>query len=200
MNPGTTLTFFLLGKVRPWDAVFYVCAQFIGALAGVRFTSAVLRGLVRHEAINYAATLPGALGFKAAWVGEFVISFVMMGMVLFSTNHAPTAPYTGLFAGALVAAFIVIEAPISGMSMNPARSLGSAIPARAFRGLWIYFTAPPLAMLCAAGLYTAPTGPGCVYCAKLNHQRSGPCIFNCTIDQMPGRNPTPIHAGGIEGR
>src|SRR5262249_49118850 len=50
---------------------------------------------------------------------------------------------TPLFAGALVATYISVEAPISGMSMNPARSLASAIPAGAWGPLWIYFVAPP---------------------------------------------------------
>jgi aquaporin Z len=137
--------------------------------------------------VNYAATQPGRHGAGVAWAAEFVIAFGMMGMVLVSTNHARTAPYTGIFAGLLVAAYIAVEAPLSGMSMNPARTLGSAVPAGAFRGLWIYFTAPPLAMLAAAGAYTAVAGPEGVYCAKVNHTGNAPCIFNCRIDEMPGR-------------
>lgn len=187
MNPGTTLTFLVLGKVRPWDAVFYVAAQFVGGFLGVWLAGKTLGHLVAHDTVNYAATLPGVRGLRAAWLAEFAIAFGLMSMVLWSTNHAATAPFTGVFAGILVAAYIAIEAPISGMSMNPARTLGSAIPARAFRGLWIYFTAPPLAMLCAAGLYVAIVGVECVYCAKVNHSGHDTCIFNCGIDRMPGR-------------
>jgi len=50
----------------------------------------------------------------------------------------------------LVATYIILESPLSGMSMNPARSFGSAVAARLWTGLWIYFTAPPLGMLLAA--------------------------------------------------
>jgi aquaporin Z len=195
MNPGTTLTFFVLGKVQPWDAFFYIGAQFLGGFLGVWFAKVVLGSLVAHDTVNYAATVPGRHGLRAAWLAEFAIAFGMMSMVLRSTNHAATAPFTGIFAGILVAAFIAIEAPISGMSMNPARTLGSAIPARAFRGLWIYFTAPPLAMLFAAGLYVGIVGRECVYCAKMNHVGHERCIFNCRIDQMPGRKtnlPLPV--------
>lgn len=197
MNPATTFTFYALGKVDGWDALFYILAQFAGGLAGVRLSAAVLGHFVRHANVNHAATLPGAAGAGPAWLAEFVIAFGLMSMVLYSTNHAETAPYTGLFAGAMVASFIAVEAPLSGMSMNPARTLGSALPARAYRGLWIYFTAPPLAMLAAAWVYMSFAGPGSVYCAKLDHDGPWPCIFNCRIDEMPGRNAAPRRVSGI---
>lgn len=198
MNPGTTLTFLVLGRIQPWDAVFYIAAQFLGGLLGVRLAGIALGHLVAHAKVNYAATLPGAAGLRAAWLAEFAIAFGMMSMALWSTNHAETAPYTGLFAGALIAVYIAVEAPISGMSMNPARTLGSAIPARAFRGLWIYFTAPPLAMLCAAGLYVTIRGPERVYCAKMNHSGDARCVFNCRIEQMPGRGTNLPLPSGIQ--
>lgn len=198
MNPGTTLTFVVLGKVRPWDAVLYILFQFMGAFVGVRLAEACLGQHVKHEAVNYAATVPGRHGILAAWIAEFIIAFGMMSMVLFSTNHAESAPYTGVFAGLLVVVYIAIEAPISGMSMNPARTLGSAVPSRSYRGLWIYFTAPPLAMLTAAAIYTAFFGHDCIYCAKVSHDGHQRCIFNCRIDAMPGRIATPAEPPGIQ--
>jgi aquaporin Z len=195
MNPGATLTYFLLGKVRPWDAAFYVLSQFAGALGGVLVARIALGRAVAHETVNYAATVPGHQGLCIAWLAEFGIAGGMMLMVLLSTNHAAAAPYTGIFAGVLVAVYIAIEAPISGMSMNPARTLGSAIPARAFRGLWVYFTAPPLGMLCVASLYVAASGP--VYCCKLRHD-DGPCMFHCDIQRTPGRHANHAPSSGIE--
>jgi len=198
MNPATTLTFLVLGRVKPWDAVFYIIFQFLGALAGVRLAELILGRHVKHEAVNYAVTVPGRRGIPAAWLAEFIIAFGMMLTVLHSTNHASSAPYTGVFAGLLVAVYIAVEAPLSGMSMNPARTLGSAIPARTYRGLWVYFTAPPLAMLTAAAVYAALFGIDTVYCAKLNHNHDGPCIFNCRLDEMPGRGATPAEPPGIQ--
>lgn len=198
MNPATTLTFFVLGKVKPWDAVFYLLFQFMGALAGVRLTEVVLGRHVRHEAVNYAATVPGRHGIGVAWIAEFIIAFGMMSMVLFSTNDATSAPYTGAFAGLLVAVYIAIEAPISGMSMNPARTLGSAIPARSYRGLWVYFTAPPIAMLAAAAMYSGLVGHDGVYCAKIHHNGNQRCIFNCRIGEMPGPIATPKNVSDIQ--
>ncbi|MFN0132258.1 MAG: MIP/aquaporin family protein [Phycisphaerales bacterium] len=198
MNPGTTLTFLMLGKIKPWDTFFYIVAQFAGGLMGVAASRMALGRSLGHERVNYAATLPGKRGMGVAWAAEFAISFAMMGMVLLSTNHDRTAPYTGIFAGLLVAVFIAVEAPLSGMSMNPARTLASALPARAFRGLWIYFTAPPLAMLSAAVLYMVTSGAEHVYCSKLNHRGHARCIFDCRIAAMPGRPETPIAPHGIQ--
>lgn len=184
MNPGTTLAFLTLGKIKAWDAVFYIAAQFAGGIGGVLVSAAVLGRAIRHESVNYITTMPGKPGPRAAWIAEFVIAFAMMGMVLLSSNHSKTAPYTGFFAGILVAAYIAIEAPLSGMSINPARTLGSAVPARSFRGLWIYFTAPPMAMLSAAAIYACVAGADHVFCAKLNHEGHSRCIFNCHIEEM----------------
>jgi len=200
MNPGTTLTFLVLGKVRAWDAFYYFVSQFIGGYLGVRVASMALGRFLRHESINYVATSPGRLGVHAAWLAELVISLVLMGMVLIVSNHAETARYTGVFAGVLVAIFITFEAPISGMSLNPARTLASAVSARQMRGLWIYFTAPPLGMLMAAGAYTLAFGSQGVYCGKLNHDGHERCIFNCRIDEMPNRSrySTPCDSCGIK--
>lgn len=189
MNPATTLTFLVLGKVAPWDAFFYILAQSLGGFAGVMLASTLSRGAVRHRSVASVVTLPGPRGVGAAWIAEFGISFVMMTMVLTSASHAATASYTGLLAGLLVAAFITFEAPLSGMSMNPARTLASALHAHNFRALWVYVTAPTLAMLLAAAVHVAAFGQGSVYCAKLNHDGDGPCLFHCRVNERPGRHP-----------
>ncbi len=198
MNPGTTLSFLVLGKVAPWDAAFYIAAQFAGGLAGVLISGLVLRSGIRHASVNHAVTVPGPAGVAPAWAAEFAISMGMMVLVLWSSNRADAAPFTGWLAGALLAVYITVEAPLSGMSINPARTLASALPARTFRGLWVYFTAPPLGMLCAALAYTAVTGDAAVRCAKLNHAGDGPCIFRCRIAESTGAAPLPGGTAGIE--
>jgi len=84
----------------------------------------------------------------------------------------------------LVAVYITFEAPISGMSMNPARTFGSAYWAHAWTALWIYFTAPPLGMLLAAELYLRIRGAHRVFCAKLHHHNSARCIFRCNFSAL----------------
>jgi len=79
----------------------------------------------------------------------------------------------------LVATYISLESPLSGMSMNPARSFGSALPARLWGSLWIYFVAPPMGMLLAAQVYVWARGARGVICAKLHHANEQRCIFRC---------------------
>src|SRR5438876_986557 len=185
MNPAVTLTFFRLGKVARSDVVGYVTAQFTGAIVGIAAAAVALGGTVSDPPVNYVTTLPGPAGETVAFVAEALISFVLMLTVLAVSNHRRLAPFTGLCAGLLVWAYITVEAPLSGMSMNPARTFGSALLARDFLGLWIYFTAPPLGMLLAAELFTRRFGLERVLCAKLHHPAAGPCIFGC--DAKPPR-------------
>ena len=175
LNPAVTLTFFRLGKVAPWDAVFYIVAQFAGGVAGVAVVAAVVGELLAHPSVNYVATLPGPGGTGAAFLGEVVIALILMSVVLVVSNTQKLARFTGLFAGACVAVFITFEAPISGMSMNPARTLGSAMLPGLWTALWVYFLAPQLGMLAAAAVYKASIHR--VACAKYHHQNKKRCIF-----------------------
>jgi aquaporin Z len=178
MNPAVTLTFFRLGKVAGWDALFYVLAQAAGGVAGVLLAGAWLGAAFTAPPVRYILTAPGSGGPVVAFLAELGISCVLMGTVL-AVSNSRRARWTGLCAGLLVALYITFEAPLSGMSMNPARSLASALPAGSWRGFWVYLAAPPLGMLLAAALYLAARGRAAVRCAKLNHGAGGPCIFRC---------------------
>jgi aquaporin Z len=175
MNPAVTLSFLTLGKIRCWDAVCYVAAQFAGALAGVLLALVMLGNAFASPPVSHVVTLPGPRGPLVAFLAEMSISAVMMVTVLAVSSSARLARYTGVIAGTLVALFIAFEAPLSGMSMNPARSFGSAVPEMVWRDIWIYFTAPPAGMLAVALAWRyacrvpAP-------CAKLMHGDNVPCI------------------------
>jgi aquaporin Z len=186
MNPSFTLTFARLGKVAPWDAFFYMATQFTGGVAGVAVSWLLLRQVLAHPNVNFAVTLPGPGGPAIAFLGEVVISFLLMTMVLITANHPRLSHYTGIFAGLLVATYISVEAPLSGMSMNPARTLGSALPAAMFDSLWLYFLAPPLGMLLAAETYVRWKGARAVLCAKYHHHNAERCIFRCRFGEMSG--------------
>jgi aquaporin Z len=177
MNPAVTLTFARLGKVAPRDAALYAAAHFAGGVAGVLVASLAFGALLADRATNYAATLPGSRGVGVAFGAEALITFVLMWVILVVSNHPRRAHLTGLCAGLLVALYIAVEAPLSGMSMNPARTLGSAVFAGDWTGLWIYFVAPPLGMLAAAELYLRRRGRDAVFCAKLCHAEGVRCVF-----------------------
>src|SRR5262245_8512247 len=76
MNPAFTFTFLRLGKVAPWDAVFYCLAQFIGGFVGVFVVAIVATPFLSHPAVNYVATLPGSRGPWLAFLAEAGISFI----------------------------------------------------------------------------------------------------------------------------
>jgi hypothetical protein len=90
------------------------------------------------QPVNYVVTAPGRAGHLAAFVAEFVISFILMTVILHVSNTPRLHKLTAICAGLLVAIYITVEAPISGMSMNPARTFASAVQARYWQDLWIY--------------------------------------------------------------
>lgn len=177
LNPATTLTFLRLGKIRPWDATFYVAAQFLGGVGGLLSARLLLGDILSHPSVRYVATVPGPAGAGVAFVAEAALAGAMMLMVLCTTNSARLTSYTGLFAGALLFLYITVEAPLSGMSINPARTAASAIPSGIWTGGWVYFTAPVLGMILAAQTYLSVLNPAPRACPKLQHGARQRCIF-----------------------
>ena len=190
MNPVVTLTFFRLGKVRGWDAMFYGFAQFIGGAVGVYVVLLLVGPALAHRMVNYAITAPSDGEVALAFVAEICISFLLMTAVLNFSNRARLAPYTGIAAGTLVMLFITFESPISGMSMNPARTFASDLVGMQWNAIWIYFVAPLLGMLAAAEVYVRTRGPHAVICAKLNHSGAARCIFRCGYMEPAARGST----------
>jgi aquaporin Z len=128
--------------------------------------------------VRYVATVPGVLGAPVAFAAEAVIAFVLMTVVL-HVSGSRHARHTGVCAGLLVWTYIVVEEPLSGMSLNPARSFGPALLAGDLDVFWVYLFAPPLGMLAAAEVYVRRAGLDAVRCAKLNHHTTARCIFRC---------------------
>lgn len=180
-NPAVTLVFLRLGKIRPVDAAFYIIFQFAGGALGVLLAWLVLGNRLEHAAVNFVVTMPGEYGIVAAAGAEFVVAFILMSTVLIATNSARFARFTPFMVGLLVATFIAVESPVSGMSMNPARTFSSAVVSNKWNAWWIYFAAPPLAMLAASEVFIRTRGLKAVLCAKLDHRGPARCIFNCNF-------------------
>lgn len=150
MNPALTLSFWFLGKISRRDAWAYGLSQTVGSAVAMLSLNFLMPGTLAEPSMYYVMTLPGLGGPTGAFAAEVLMSFGMLLMVLYSSNHPRTAPYTGIFAGLLIMLFITFCGPVSGMSINPARSFASAFTAGHFEHLWIYFIAPTLGMLGAA--------------------------------------------------
>jgi aquaporin Z len=175
MNPVLTLTFFRLGRSAARDAAAYTVAQFVGGTLGVVVAGLLLGRALAAPGVMYVVTEPGLSGVVVAFIAEGVISALMMTMVLRTTSSERWKRYTGVLAGLLVATYITIEAPLSGMSMNPARTVASALAAHHWTAVWIYFAAPLLGMMIAAEFFIRARGTRDIPCGKLVHAK--PCLF-----------------------
>ena len=119
---------------------------------------------------------------------ELFMSVVLMIAILFLSNRVPLAAYVSYAVAVLIAFYVFFFAPISGFSINPARTTGSAIFAGVWTAGWIYFVAPLLGMLIAAEVYVRFNGAR-VLCAKLSPHSAVPCPFHC---EFPGLLRRPL--------
>jgi aquaporin Z len=184
LNPAITLAYFWLGRIHRWDALTYIVAQFAGGLGGVFLARQLLGHHLSAPPVRYVVTLPGSYGTVIAFLAEFLLCAVVMGVVLFASNHPRLARFSPVFVAVLTVSYYVLCPSISGFSVNPARSFSSAFFAWIWQGIWIYFAAPSLGMIAAAAIYVRSFGPSRVYCAKVFHDLRTPCPFPCRFHQL----------------
>ena len=180
-NPAITITYFRLGKIAAWDAVFYIVFQFLGGAFGVAVSAVVLGASIAVPSVDYAVTVPGTNGTAAAFFAELFMACLLMAVVLWFSNQPSMAIYTSYIVGILIMFYILLFAPISGFSINPARTTGSAIFAHVWTSVWLYFVAPLLGMMIAAEIYVRLYGRDKILCAKLHPDPSYPCPFLCSF-------------------
>lgn len=152
MNPAVTLANWQMDRISSANATWYILAQFIGGALGVYIFKWTVPELINVSSVNYAVTVPGMDGVTVATIAEFFISFLMLFVVLLMSN-SKLASLTGLVVGVLLVIYITFEAPLSGMSINPARTVASALPANVWNGWWVYFLSPVGGMMLAGFLY-----------------------------------------------
>lgn len=187
INSAVTWSFYRLGKIGLTDALFYTAAQCLGAMLAPFVLALVIGRAFAHPDVMNGATLPKAGGPAAAFAAEFAISFVLMLALLVCINSGKWMQRAGLVAAALIGLYITFESQISGMSLNPARSFGTALNSGNWRGLWIYFTAPPAAMLLAAEAFLLLRRRGLV---DSSHSPNRSCIV-CDFKDGP-HYPKPL--------
>ena len=153
-NPMLSSAFFRIKKISFTNFCAYCAAQFLGAIAAISLLDLTFGKLFEHPLIDYSITKPKpghSLG--AAFIAEFIISFIFVMTTLFVLSSKKLEKYNALIAGLLIALFLIFELPYSGMSMNPARSFASALVAWKWEEIWVYFVAPVIAMLLATELF-----------------------------------------------
>ncbi len=154
INPAITFGLFLSGKIEGKDAGMYVLFQILGAVLGsaVLYYIATSMGLSGYGQNTF---IPENLG--AAFVAETVFTMIFVMVVLGATSKSAPAGYAGIAIGLALALIHIVCIPITGTSVNPARSFGPAIFAggQALSQLWLFIVAPLLGGALAAGLWRA---------------------------------------------
>lgn len=138
LNPAVTLGFFLARRIEGRNLFFYMTAQVLGALA------AAFLLLPAFPATSLGVTLPSdGFGGAGAFAIEIVLTAILMFVILnVSTGHMEKGIMAGVAVGGTVALCALVGGPLTGASMNPARSLGPALASGEFSFLWLYLIAP----------------------------------------------------------
>ncbi len=148
LNPAVSIAFMINGSFPAKELPPYILSQ----LAGAIIASGVLKMLF-PASLLLGATVPSGSNVQS-FVMELLLSFFLMLVII---NVAKGSKEQGLFAGIAIGSVVLLEAmfagPVSGASMNPARSLGPALVAGETKQIWIYLTAPVLGTVAAVGMY-----------------------------------------------
>jgi aquaporin NIP len=152
-NPAVTLGF-ALTRHFPWPRVWlYWAAQAVGAVLAALFLRTSL-----GDVADVGATLPSGSDAQS-FVWEVLLTFVLMFVIMaVATDTRAVGEAAAIAVGGTVALDALFGGPISGASMNPARSLGPALVSGELGALWIYIVAPPLGAAAAAVVYQLVRG------------------------------------------
>lgn len=147
INPVVTLAFRLMGKIDSRIALGYVAAQLLGACLGVL---PLLAWGAMGRSVSFGATVPGA-GYNTGTVlmGEAITTFLLITGLCVFLGFRGLRPFTPALFPLLYTAMVYVEAPLSGTSTNPARSLGPAVLSGQWQGWWIYWVGPLAGTLAA---------------------------------------------------
>jgi aquaporin Z len=147
INPVVTLGFWIMRKIDPPTALGYVTAQLVGAVLG---SVPLIAWGAMGRSVAFGATLPGqGYPLHIVLLGEVVTTFIMVALLIVFLGFRMIRPYTPALFPVLYALMVYAEAPISGTSTNPARSLGPSLVSGQWQGWWIYWLGPVLGMLAA---------------------------------------------------
>lgn len=178
LNPALSLAFWLQGKMHPHDLAGYLASQLLGAVLGAEVAVLVWREWAARA--HNGVTAPG-MGYP---VGSVLLiemgltCLLVLTIFLFLSNHR-LMRWTPLMTWILVALLYWLAAPISGSSLNPARSFGPALVSWFWRDQWVYVVASPIGALLAVILFRSLSQVGIhdVLTAKLFHAPRYRCIF-----------------------
>jgi aquaporin Z len=145
-NPAVTLGLIAGGRVAAGSALGYILAQCLGALAACAVFSVIGRAPATFAANGYDALSMTRAGMMSVFIIEMVLTAFLVFVIMGSTSRRAPAGFAPIAVGATLAAIYIMAIPISNGSVNPARSLGSAVfgGGAALGQLWLFWVAPIL--------------------------------------------------------
>jgi aquaporin Z len=162
INPAITLAMLTAGKIKAREAGFYIVAQCIGAIVGAGVLFLVARGNAGYSITanglgqnGFGAYSPAGYSLLAAFLAEVVLTFIFLLVIFGSTGKDAPKGFAGLSIGLTLVLIHIVGIPVTGTSVNPARSLGPAVfvGGAALSQLWVFILAPVIGALLAAVLW-----------------------------------------------
>lgn len=158
INPAITIAMLVNGKIAGRDAVMYIIAQCIGAIIASALLLAVMTGSPTYSIADglgqngYGAASPAGFSMISGLVAEVILTFVFLLVIFGATSKLAPAGFAGIAIGLALTAVHLIDIPITGASVNPARSLGPAVivGGTALAQLWLFIVAPVIGAVIAA--------------------------------------------------
>lgn len=159
INPAVTIGVLVAGKIEWKDAVGYIIAQSIGAILGAGVLYLILSGKPGYEMKEWALGSNGwgegylgGYSITSAFIIETVMTFLFIFVILAVTSKFGNSTMAGLAIGVTLMLIHLVTIPVTGTSVNPARSLGPALFAggKALSQLWMFFVAPIIGSIFAA--------------------------------------------------
>ncbi len=144
INPAVTIAFAFAFKVNKRSLVGYIIAQLLGA-----FLASIVLAFLFPSNMNLGTTLPAG-SWQQSFVLEIILTYFLMLVIIFVSQNKKTSHMTGMAVGSVVMLEAIFAGPITGASMNPARSIAPAIISGNTTHLWLYIAAPIIGAILAA--------------------------------------------------
>jgi aquaporin Z len=162
INPAISVSMFAAGKMNFKHMIIYVVMQCIGAVIAAMFIYGIALGKPGYNvAVNglgqngYGSASPGGFSLTSGFVAEVVLTFIFLLVVFGSTSEKAPKGFAGISIGLSLVLIHLVGIPITGTSVNPARSLGPAVivGGTALSQLWLFWVAPIIGGLLAAAVW-----------------------------------------------